>query len=285
MLRCDKTIIICEPEHKVRCVNERIKALAKIIEGEGEYIVTLKRNDPLMFFGTVFEYDGIYKIWDFDDNCNTNSCEAKKMVSDHRCKLILKSQIRPNFNPKFRPFFYFAQHGRFFDDRVEILRKIPKTKDELFWRGRELCKGGTQERGKRKSILEAIKHLINKDYHTRKPKEEYYREVASSKMILSLPGLGKACHREFEAFAVGTPVIMPEFTNVYHVNLVPNYHYVSVAPHDGESMAEAIERRYHETHKDEDLLDFVATNAMAYYDRYCRFDVSVEWFKTLLFDD
>jgi hypothetical protein len=113
-------------------------------------------------------------------------------------------------------------------------------------------------------------------------KNIYYGEMARSQMALSLPGLGPSCHREFEGFAVGTPVLMPEFKNLYYEDILPNHHYVLADQQSNESLGVAIIRRYHEVRYDRDLLEFVSRNAMEYYDKYCRFDVSVKWMIKLL---
>jgi hypothetical protein len=111
---------------------------------------------------------------------------------------------------------------------------------------------------------------------------QFYREMARCKLALSLPGLGKACHREFEAFAVGTPVIMPKFNNIYYENLKPDYHYVSFDPKGGRNMGSQIKSRYHEVVDDDEFLEFIRMNAMQYYDEYIRCDSSIQWMLKLL---
>jgi hypothetical protein len=157
---------------------------------------------------------------------------------------------------------------------VDGLRTCKKFREKVYWRG--------NPHAHREGTLHELSSILNHDYMEKRNKNVYYREMAQSKIALSLPGLGPSCHREFEAFAVRTPVIMPEFKNMYYENIIPNYHYISSEQQPSESMSEAILRRYYEVKDNQDLLDYVAHNAMQYYDKYCRFDVSVQWMLKML---
>ena len=101
-------------------------------------------------------------------------------------------------------------------------------------------------------------------------------------------GLGRACHREFEAFAVGTPVIMPTFDNKFYTDLIPDHHYIAVPRNPGDvqrkpqRVAKAIRERYEEVKDNQDFLNLIRNNAMGYYDKYLEYRESAEWFMRLL---
>lgn len=102
------------------------------------------------------------------------------------------------------------------------------------------------------------------------PFDEYCDDLASRRLALALPGWGNLCHREIEAFGMGTPVLMPRLHNRLHNELVPDEHYVSVdvdslsAP--PEDVARAILERWREVKDDDAFLQAVARNAMKWYD-------------------
>jgi hypothetical protein len=160
--------------------------------------------------------------------------------------------------------------GRDFTNIIDDLRALPKQYKRLYFRGNTHL--GRQE------VLNQLKDLLNRDQQSVNP-QTYLREMAQHKVALSLRGMAKTNHREFEAFAVGTPVIMERNPNVFYKNLIPNVHYVSVEP-DERGLAECIRERLMQV--DDAFLDFVAKNAMDYYDEYIRFDKSVLWMQKLL---
>ena len=131
----------------------------------------------------------------------------------------------------------------------------------------------------RQEILDQLEDLLNSSYKHRVGQGQFFKELAQHKIALSLRGMAKANHREFEAFAVGTPVIMEEFPNLFHVPLIPNHHYISVIS-DDRGLAECIRERLSQV--DDDLLEFVRKNAMDYYDANIKFENSVQWMLKLL---
>jgi hypothetical protein len=184
---------------------------------------------------------------------------------------VLKCHIRSDYHhPKVRPFFYFDKAGKNFTNQLPYFRSLPKASDKLYFRGNPHL--GRQE------VLNQLKDLLNEN---QEPIGQYdfYKELAQHKLALSLRGMAKANHREFEAFAVGTPVIMQENPNRFYKPLVPNFHYVSVEPNE-QGLAACIRERLEQM--DNEFLQFIANNAMEYYDKYIRFDNSVLWMQKLL---
>lgn len=60
--------------------------------------------------------------------------------------------------------------------------------------------------------------------------EEYLMKIGSARFALALPGYGHKCHREVEALALGTPLIVTPGVDVinYSTPLVEGTHYISV---------------------------------------------------------
>lgn len=214
--------------------------------------------------------DGRFTAIDFGDRDNPIKYDTKEIVKDTRCRFILKCHIRPdNDNPKIRPFFYWDKCGK--DFKTDFYRSLKKTKETMYFRG-NLHFG-------RDKVLSKLEDVLNPNYKKRVNQNRFFKELSQHRIALSLRGMAKSNHREFEAFAVGTPVIMEEFTNLFHVPLIPNHHYISVVPDDRE-LAECIRDRLSQV--DDDLLEFIRQNAMEYYDANIKFEKSVQWMLKLL---
>jgi hypothetical protein len=214
----------------------------------------------------IFEHaEGNFKVIDWSDRDYPEKMESGKIINHPNCQFVLKCQYNPVWRvPKLRPFFYFEKtRPRWFSEVLPSLRQIPKTNRKLYWRG-NLHEG-------REAVLDGIADLLNPDYKETVSVESFYEELASYRLAVSLPGLGKSCHREFECFAIGTVVISPKFQNICHAPLIPNYHYIE---------AEDIRTRLQTITEDE--IEFVRRNAMTYYDTYIRFESSVKLLPHLL---
>lgn len=214
--------------------------------------------------------DGRFAAIDFGDRDNPLKFDTKEIVKDPNCRFVLKCHVRPdNNNPKIRPFFYWDKAGK--DFNTYFYRSLKKTKQTMYFRG--------NLHFDREKILTELEDLLNHNYRKRVNQNQFFKELAQHKIALSLRGMAKANHREFEAFAVGTPVIMEEFPNLFHVPLIPNHHYISVTP-DERGLAKCIRDRLSQV--DDDLLEFVRQNAMDYYDANIKFEKSVQWMLKLL---
>lgn len=231
----------------------------------------------------LFEHeDHTFKIIEWDDRDNPGKYDSREIVKSPLCKFVLKCQYNKHktINPKMRPFFYFDKHDpHLLSQDIERLRQKERTGD-LYFRGNAHLG--------RDAVLDGLSAILNEGSDKIVERDVYFEEMASHKLALSLPGLGRACHREFEAFAVGTPVIMPEFRNDYYHQLIPDYHYISVditeetiqkRPH--EAIAKILSR-YRAVTSDDMLLGQISRNAAAYYDSYIRYESSLVWFKRLL---
>jgi hypothetical protein len=255
-------------------ISERIEALLNILSNK--YRISLERsthyNGHYARQCTVFEHeDGIFKVIDWNDSNRPEKTRINPILESPKCQFILKCQYNPNYRTsKVRPFFYFEKtNPKEFSSSLSELRSIEKSYKELYWRGNTHLG--------RLDLLNSISDLLNKDWKETIDRKDFYQELASYKMALSLPGLGKSCHREFECFAIGTVVVAPMFQNTYHMPLIPNYHYLTLeqGPFD-----EIVRKKIEAT--SDDVLSYIRINAMKYYDDYIRFEPSVQMIKHLL---
>ena len=220
----------------------------------------------------VFEHeDGTFKVIDSNDSNRLVNGKIIPFLENPKCQFVLKCQYNKTCRiNKVRPFFYFEKtNSRNFSKSISSLRDIEKKSNKIYWKG-NLYLG-------RYDILTKIKDLLNEDWQERVTASNFYQELSSHKLAVSLPGWGKSCHREFECFAVGTAVIAPVFQNTYHMPLIPNYHYLAI---ESGPIDEKIRERVEKTTSDE--IAEVRKNAMKYYDDFIRFEPSVKMIEHLL---
>jgi hypothetical protein len=218
----------------------------------------------------VFEHDNKrFKLIDLSDPDNGDHASFFEIIKKENCQFVLKSQYNPNLNiPKLRPFFYFEKSDpELFSGRLLSLRSIKKNNNELYWRG--------SLHDSRKNIIFSIKNLLNTSFEKSIHSKLYFEELALHKVALSLPGGGNSCHREFECFGIGTVVLSPKFKNIYHIPLIPNYHYLCI---DGDEEKDIIKNiRYRFENLKDDEINFIRSNAIEYYDNYIEYKKNAFW--------
>jgi hypothetical protein len=261
-----RTYITERVEHLLPALEE----IYKVKVGQTTHYLGVKFDQCM-----VFEHsDGMFKVIDWSDSDQPDKMESTDIIHHPKCQFVLKCQYNPAWHvPKLRPFFYFEKtKPRQFSSSLHRLRKIPKVGDKLFWRG-NMHVG-------REPTLRSISDLLNTGYDEIIDGGGFYEELASHRVAISLPGLGKSCHREFECFGIGTVVLSPVFQNTYYAPLIPNHHYLAVDPCDPKDLPEMIRIRLDRTSQEE--IENVRMNAMEYYDTYIRFESSINWLFHLL---
>jgi hypothetical protein len=221
-----------------------------------------------------------YWVLDSHDWIAPFNSSLQAFALDRRCRAVLKCQYaRAPYAgeplTKIRPWTYFETYSSRFQALLPELRAIPKVRQPLFfrgntdWAGRQPILAGLAERG-----------VVLRDFALQMPYESYARELAAHRVALALEGMGKLCHREIEAFGAGTPVLMPRLRVELHEPLIPDHHYVAVDADTGveppEEVVRRIAERYRQVTADPGYLDFVATNALAWYDRNVRMPASLD---------
>jgi len=124
-----------------------------------------------------------------------------------------------------------------------------------------------------RKILSFIDKNIITDFNVITP-SNYFDDLISHKIALSVDGRGEFCYRDVECFGIGVPIIRYEYVSKFISPLIPNYHYISLPrPSDmglyrlgNETHAKLLENRYHEVINDNEFLSFISRNAKEYYD-------------------
>lgn len=159
------------------------------------------------------------------------------------------------------PYTYFVKAPNEYESRMDRLAKIPKDDRNMFWAGLRHC---GRSRVLDKLVESGIIKILSKVNRLK-----FYELLARQRLHLSLPGAGNSCHREFECFGIKVPVIAPIFKNIYHNDLVPNYHYIASpnlrALESWDEVADALIERYNEVINDDEYLRFVAQNAYDWF--------------------
>ena len=217
--------------------------------------------------------DGNDWVTPFNDN-------IRDFTRDRRCRAVLKCQYKREpyahgVLRKVRAWTYFETHPISFQPWLAELRAAPRPASGLFFRGNVSW-------AQREPILAGLaeRKIVNPDYARWVPYEQHARELAAHRAVLALEGMGSLCHREMEAFGAGTAVVTPRLKNELHAPLIPDHHYVSVAAdvYDDppQEVAARIEERYRQAAAEPGYLDFVAANAMRWYDANVRMPQSLD---------
>jgi hypothetical protein len=245
------------------------------------HLLFVRRSVAMRHWVAIIQRVETGKFWmlDCSDWVTPFDLNIQEFALDNRCQAILKCQFRREpyqLGPlrKIRPWTYFEQNAPLFQRKIIDLRARPRSRDGLFFRGNPAYEG-------RAAILRALKDSgIVSPSVVSIPYMAYLDEMAQHRIALALPGMGNICHREIECFGSGTPVLMPKLKNTLNDPLIPNFHYISVGTDTGTDtaavVAERILHRFREIVQWPDYLEFVARNAMAWYDANVRFPASLD---------
>lgn len=241
------------------------------------------REIPVRDSFAILENDatGDYYALDCHDWVATNELEL--LVRDARCKRILKCQYRAAAftgaeREKVRPWTYFDRFWPRDEQRIVADRAVARTSDALYFRGSDW--------GARDRVLAELRARGVLSDPQKVGFDEYFRESAAYRVMLSLPGIADACNRDVECFGRGACVLRPKFRSEFHNPLAPDYHYVSVDVHvrktDPVEIADRIERRFREIAGDHAYIESVAKNAARWYDENVRRDAAMRLTSRLL---
>lgn len=198
----------------------------------------------------IIELNNKYWVVDPYDQKSLEHTRCGEFINDNDCVGIFKSQYKNSLNlcNKVIPWIYTPFNPSLC---FEFKKKIDK-KD---WDNKKLYWRGTTRHGRFK-ILDKLKDILN-DNLNKIDMLRYFDEIRNSRIILSLRGAASFNHREFEAFSIGTPVIMKIPDVITYNQLIPNYHYVATNTDNPEE----IRNRYYEVIDDKEYLKFIADNA------------------------
>lgn len=263
-----------------------IRRIIELLEKSDKYSIEVRLVRKNHLLTDLPCCDGVIKIrikgnivFEWIDDRQWKSLENHDMAHPHHmackhihwipnCSQILKLQYNPYMLKDFYKIspapFYPPYNIKLVDAMRVKLRKVRlEARDpSLRWRG--------EPRANRRPLIRKLvdSGLINDDAMGDKiPIEKYYEEIGSHRIILSLPGNGDRCHREVEAFAFGTPVIMPECTNILTNELKPNVHYIPIPRNriDGETVTNI----YNRVVGNLEFLEYIRNNALNWYEKNC----------------
>lgn len=116
-------------------------------------------------------------------------------------------------------------------------------------------------------------NIVN-TYYENLDETEYYKELLSNTISLSLNGTGEICHRDIESFAASCVVIRPELTVKFKNPLINGKHYIGVKTKDLEDvntqdfyriLSDRLYSKYIEIKDDKQLIEEISNNARQWY--------------------
>ena len=124
--------------------------------------------------------------------------------------------------------------------------------------------------GFREYLSEDPRFEIFNIYHADKKleKEDYLKEIFSSKINLSLNGIGESCFRDIEILGLGSTLLRPKLNVQFRDTLIPNYHYASVEVADQTNffdLADALAEKYDWLLRNPEISEAIAENGRQWY--------------------
>jgi len=247
--------------------------------------VNLKKGISSEFLLLECEYvienaeTGEFHILSVSDDFSHASLNEKE---NPYCKSILLSQFNPIkvkdhtglYFDKYKPWIYFQS---LFDDLDVFYHKrhyIKEKSNTLFFKGTSI-----QDR----SFLTHLDKNYVTDFTPTNP-NDYFNQLITHKLAISIDGRGEFCYRDVECFGCGVPIIRYKFESILNDPLIPNFHYISIPrPPDmtlyrtgTKEHADRFMEKYFEIINNDELLNFVSKNAREYYERNLSLKSSLE---------
>jgi len=172
-----------------------------------------------------------------------------------------------HYTYKYSPWIYFPSIVLDLDAFYQKRKNITQYIDKFYFRGTSI---------EDRSILS---HLRNEYFEGPRPigsPDTYFEDIIKYKIGLSVGGRGELCYRDIEYMALGIPFLIFEYTSKIYPDLIPNYHYISVARPDNLKIdrignaehAALLEQKFLDVKDNSELLNNISKNARDYYDTY-----------------
>jgi len=189
-------------------------------------------------------------------------------MNDVKCLKVFQCQFRKGDNhEKVSPFTYLEKNALEFRKLSPNYRNCKKTSDRLFFHG-DLK--SNDNRKKRAEVIPLLDDILISNWSELVNHETFLKEMAESRIALSIPGNSNFCHKEIEGFGLGVAVLMPKLLNSYYNDLIPNHHYISVdinwEMENSTIISKAIQSRFSEVKNDHDFLNSVVSNGFHWYE-------------------
>lgn len=190
---------------------------------------------------------------------------------DNRVDLVTSSGV--HFPMDVTPFSYTCYSYEF--EKMAQEKRKPwkeKTENKLLFRGYLY--------GDRKIMSEYRPELFTE---IKKSQISYFDELNNSKISLSLDGAGEICNRDMEILCSGSVLIRPKLNQVFHNELIPNFHYISVEKTSNPvEQLNLIIRKHEEIMDNSELLNTISNNGLEWFNNNGTMLSNVELLKKII---
>jgi len=192
----------------------------------------------------------IVSYWDraFDLTFKSNGWDNEKCVN-----IITSSGV---FNDlEFTPFTYLPYNCEYDNLSKDSKSIFEKENNELFFRGKLYGDRLSLSKTNKIKIVDNIVDIHN-----------YFNELNSNKISLSLNGAGEICNRDIEILLSKSVLFRPELKQKFHNPLIPGYHYIAFEYNDDpQTQSEIILNKFQEIKDDLEYLQFISENGYKWY--------------------
>jgi hypothetical protein len=188
----------------------------------------------------------------------------------NQVQLITSSGVHQEM--QFTPFSYVCYSKRFEDLSSEKRKKFDEKKEhKLLFRGALYSDRFVMSTYRPDIVTDKKIELMN-----------YFDEINNSRINLSLNGAGEICNRDMEILSCGSVLMRPKLRQKFYNDLIPDYHYISVEPHnDPKIQLDYILEKYEEIKDNDDYLRQISLNGLEWYLNNGTIDSNVEILKKL----
>lgn len=224
------------------------------------HIMTIKNLDTKKYIIVSYWDKAIELTWDGNGWDNQN------------CVEIITSSGVHNENFKFTPFSYLTYSKTYENLSEGRLPFINKKNNELFFRGFLYSE--------RKTMSE---NFPNNFSNEKKNVNDFFNEINTSKIVLSLNGVGEICNRDIEILSTGSVLIRPKLLQKFHNELIPDIHYISVDKVSNPILQfELLNNKFNEVKNNYELLESISKNGVKWFLENGTINSNVEILKSLI---
>lgn len=217
------------------------------------FVLTIKNLDNNKYI-IVSHWDRSHELL---DNSWSNYGELVQLITTSGLHFVDSEFYKEKYSKfKLTPFSYmmYQKQSESLSEEIRIPFK-DKQDNGLMFRGKLY--------GMRKELQILEPNMINDRVID---SSEYLKELAYSKICLSLDGAGIICHRDIEILSVGSVLFRPLSTHNTYNPLTPNIHYIGFEKSDNPKIQlEIILDRYNEIKDDYNFLEMISSNGLNWY--------------------
>jgi hypothetical protein len=176
---------------------------------------------------------------------------------------------------KYTPFTYIIQNKTFYDLIETEKTNFKEKKDyELLFRGKLY--------GFRLELQKIVPNHLTDQLITPK---DYFKEISSRKISLSLNGAAEICHRDMEIMATGSVLLRPELKIKFHNDLLPWIHYIPLnfdENSDVKTKWGVIQNIFNEFKDKDEILNSISQKSQEWFYQNATINQNIELLKKLI---